>query len=56
MAAPNRAGLERAQEVQQILLLLRGKVVEIVDHSVCLGAETTVLLNGVYQIAGSAIV
>jgi hypothetical protein len=51
-----RMKLERTQEVQEILLLLRSQVFEILDDRVGFRAGTGMLLDGVEKIRGSAIV
>lgn len=48
--------LERTQEVQQILLLLRAQLFEIADDDVGFRTEAGVFLDGVDEIGGAAIV
>jgi hypothetical protein len=48
--------LERTQEVQQILLLLRTQLSEIADDAVGLRTGAGVFLDGVDQIGGATIV
>jgi len=48
--------LEGAEEIQQVLLLLGVEVLEVVDYGVGFGALAGVLVNGVDEIGGAAIV
>src|SRR5262245_44825335 len=50
------ADLQRAQEVQQILLPLLGEVVEVRDHAVRLRALACMRLDGAYEVRRPAVV
>jgi len=48
--------LKRAEEIQQVLLLLRVQMLEVVDYVVGFRALAGVFVNGIEEIGGAAIV
>src|SRR5262245_50209521 len=56
MSTYPQAALQRAQEVQQVLLGPLAQVAEVVDHTVCLRAEALVLTDCDHQVVGAAVV
>ena len=52
----DRLKLERAQETQRILLLLRTQLSEVADDAVGFRAGTGVFLDGLEKIRGAAVV
>ena len=49
------ARLERPQEIDEVLLLLRAQPIEMLDHSICLAAAALVSSDGFDQIGRPAV-
>ena len=49
-------GLQRTQEVQHVLLLLRRETVEVPDDAICFRTLAEMLFDGIEKIRGAAIV